>query len=254
MAHDNKELVIEHFEFAPISIIDEVIDSVNELLYQALIGLENFIYKYLNSDEEIEQGMHQVETLLENLIDHNFDLFELYTLRNIFAVPDNLEIILPHHEGLDFTLDQSKEDQIDEELELMRKKVLAAKAMNHKLKMEQSKTETRIKKMEQMKEKLEFILTTPKLHNVNPMVDTLRLVIDQLLGIKKITNNLHSEVNEEKLNQYSNIHDERETFISTMVLRQTEQVKMLMQQKEKQTINNLFSDVNNNKINNKHEE
>ncbi|CAG8821287.1 2546_t:CDS:1, partial [Dentiscutata erythropus] len=55
MAHDNKELVIEHFEFAPISIIDEVIDSVNELLYQALIGLENFIYKYLNSDEEIEQ-------------------------------------------------------------------------------------------------------------------------------------------------------------------------------------------------------
>lgn len=55
MTTDTLELIIEHFEFAPISVIDDVIDSVNELLYQALIGLENFIAKYLNFEEEIEQ-------------------------------------------------------------------------------------------------------------------------------------------------------------------------------------------------------
>ncbi|CAG8637565.1 4606_t:CDS:2 [Acaulospora colombiana] len=176
MANNDLEILIEHFEFSPISVIDDVIDSVNELMYQALIGLERFVEKKSKSDEEIDQGMHQVETLLEALIDHNFDMFELYVMRNIFAIPENLKIILPHQEGMDFTLDQSREEKVDAELELMRKKVLA------------------------------------------------------LLAIKKITGNIHSQINEEKISQYASTSDKRETFVSTMVLRQTEQVKM--QQRE----------------------
>ncbi|CAG8530541.1 1803_t:CDS:2 [Acaulospora morrowiae] len=230
MANNDSEILIEHFEFSPISVIDDVIDSVNELMYQALIGLERFVEKKSKSEEEIEQGMHQVETLLETLIDHNFDMFELYVMRNIFAIPENVKIVLPHQEGMDYTLDQSKEDQIDKELELMRKKVLAAKAMNYRLENELLKTDSRIKRMERLKEKLEFIFTAPKNHNVNPTAETIRLVVDQLLAIKKITNNLHSQVNEEKMNQYANTSDRREAFVSTMVLRQTEQVKM--QQRE----------------------
>ncbi len=34
--------------------------------------------------------MHQLETLLESTVDKTFDKFEIYTLRNILTVPDEL--------------------------------------------------------------------------------------------------------------------------------------------------------------------
>ena len=34
--------------------------------------------------------MHQLETLLEATVDKTFDKFEIYTLRNILTVPDEL--------------------------------------------------------------------------------------------------------------------------------------------------------------------
>lgn len=34
--------------------------------------------------------MHQLETLLENTIDKNFDKLEIYTLRNVLTVPEDL--------------------------------------------------------------------------------------------------------------------------------------------------------------------
>ena len=40
--------------------------------------------------EEIENGVHQLETLLEATVDKTFDKFEIYTLRNILTVPDDL--------------------------------------------------------------------------------------------------------------------------------------------------------------------
>lgn len=40
--------------------------------------------------DEIENGMHQLETLLEATVDKTFDKFEIYTLRNILTVPDEL--------------------------------------------------------------------------------------------------------------------------------------------------------------------
>ncbi|CAG8727162.1 1152_t:CDS:2, partial [Racocetra fulgida] len=121
MAQNTIETLVEHFGFTPISAIDDVINSVNDLLYTAIMGLEQFVLSELNSSEEVDQ----VETLLESLVDHHFDMFEIYALRNIFAIPDKLEIVLPHREGMDFTLDQAKEERVDQELDAMRKKVLA---------------------------------------------------------------------------------------------------------------------------------
>lgn len=40
--------------------------------------------------DEIENGVHQLETLLEATVDKAFDKFEIYTLRNILTVPDEL--------------------------------------------------------------------------------------------------------------------------------------------------------------------
>ena len=44
--------------------------------------------------------MHQLETLLEATVDKTFDKFEIYTLRNILTVPDELApwMRLSHYE------------------------------------------------------------------------------------------------------------------------------------------------------------
>ncbi|CAG8575255.1 21056_t:CDS:2, partial [Dentiscutata erythropus] len=213
MTQNTIETLVEHFGFAPISAIDDVINSVNELLYTAIMGLEQFVLSELKSSEEVDQGIHQVETLLESLVDRHFDMFEIYALRNIFAIPDKLEIVLSHREGMDFTSDQAKEEYVDQELDAMRKKV---KAMNYKLKEEISRTDKCVKKLEKWKERLSFLLTTAKHYNVSPVIDTARLVTDQLLAIKRTTVSLQSQVDGEKLKQFASISDERESFVSTM--------------------------------------
>lgn len=50
--------------------------------------------------EELEKGVHKLETLLENAVDKNFDRFELYVLRNILNVDPALVgwVRLAHHE------------------------------------------------------------------------------------------------------------------------------------------------------------
>lgn len=103
----------------PQSLIDDVINSINTLIYQAISSLESGLLstpperlgfshasngtipdtdedgnvEYPEARLEIENGLHQLETLLESTVDKAFDKFEIYVLRNIFTVPEEL---LPH--------------------------------------------------------------------------------------------------------------------------------------------------------------
>ena len=108
------------------SLIDDIINSVNELVYQGISSLENGLFstppeklgfspaahdsasgstsndgpEYPEAKQEIEEGLHKLETLLESTVDKNFDRFEIYVLRNILSVPADLAgwIRLSHYE------------------------------------------------------------------------------------------------------------------------------------------------------------
>lgn len=109
------------------SLIDDIINSINNLIYQAISSLESGLLSapperlgfahanngstipdtdedgnvvYPEAKLELENGLHQLETLLEATVDKAFDKFEIYVLRNIFTVPDDLLawIRLSHHE------------------------------------------------------------------------------------------------------------------------------------------------------------
>jgi kinetochore protein Mis12/MTW1 len=120
------ELMTEHLQYAPLTLIDDVINSANAILYQAMDAFETYLRdtlipsipsstasksKVFDLDapedseretlyKELEFGMAQVETLLENAVDRNFDAFELYVLRNVFNVPDDVDgfLRLGHHQ------------------------------------------------------------------------------------------------------------------------------------------------------------
>lgn len=113
-------LLTEHLGFAPLTLIDEVINDVNLIMYNCTDALERFLMKRRegqlqhlgkasNDDgdvvmdgnvqseadgvfpaEEIRLGAAELETLLVSHLDKNFDKFELYTLRNIFTMPRDL--------------------------------------------------------------------------------------------------------------------------------------------------------------------
>ncbi|OTB20366.1 hypothetical protein K445DRAFT_312813 [Daldinia sp. EC12] len=133
--NSDAELLTEHFGYPPISLIDDIINSVNVLAERALNSVEQGLlnappatigFKPPKSTSrnaqkqqqqqqqqqdpaeaaktEIESGTHQLETLLCASIDRNFDKFEIYVLRNIFTVrpPDVRNWIrLSHYDGLD---------------------------------------------------------------------------------------------------------------------------------------------------------
>ncbi|KAI0128380.1 Mis12 domain-containing protein [Xylariales sp. AK1849] len=129
------ELLTEHFGYPPVSLIDDIINSINILAERALNSVEQGLlhappatlgFKAPKSStnssssqatepaqdpaeqarNEIEAGTHQLETLLCATIDRNFDIFEIFVLRNNFCVnPVDLRnyIRLRHYEGLDFS-------------------------------------------------------------------------------------------------------------------------------------------------------
>ncbi|CAM1510351.1 Fc.00g006860.m01.CDS01 [Cosmosporella sp. VM-42] len=128
------ELLTEHFGYPPVSLLDDIINTVNVLADRALDSVERLLLSIppqnlgftasrpsksksskdndaetpLPPEEaaklEIENGTHQLETLLNASIDKNFDLFELYTMRNILTVRPNDQpfMRLSHYDGLDF--------------------------------------------------------------------------------------------------------------------------------------------------------
>ncbi|KAL8671762.1 MAG: hypothetical protein Q9168_003757, partial [Polycauliona sp. 1 TL-2023] len=97
------------------SLIDDIINTVNTIIYRAVEAIENGLFSippqqlgyspesdvsskdapvadpdHPEAKDEIENGVHQLETLLEATVDKTFDKFEIYTLRNILTVPDKL--------------------------------------------------------------------------------------------------------------------------------------------------------------------
>lgn len=53
-----------------------------------------------NKQYEIENGVHQLETLLESSIDKNFDIMEIFALRNMLAIPEDVKdwVKLQHYD------------------------------------------------------------------------------------------------------------------------------------------------------------
>lgn len=156
-------MLAEHFSYTPLSLVDDVINSINNLIYQAISSLEAGLLStpperlgfshasngstipdtdedgnvvYPEAKLEIENGLHQLETLLESTVDKAFDKFEIIVLRNSFRVDDDLLgwIRLKHYEGLD--LNPASNAPTPETITALRKKLQETKKLNRALKQE----------------------------------------------------------------------------------------------------------------------
>lgn len=79
-------VLAEHLGYAPMDAVDDVINAINDIMYASTEQVE----RALGGGEEVQRGTAQLESYLEHVINRNFDRFELYAFRNVFAVPNEL--------------------------------------------------------------------------------------------------------------------------------------------------------------------
>ncbi|KAH8894933.1 hypothetical protein GQ53DRAFT_70376 [Thozetella sp. PMI_491] len=200
-ANSDTELLTEHFGYPPVSLLDDIINSINILAERALNSVEQGLLNAppaslgfrehaqsktkasrsksksktkaqaapeqaqdedkpaLSFEEahrlEIENGTHQLETLLCASIDRTFDKFELYVMRNILCVGPGTRdwIRLAHYEGLDFSgvlgekgVDGGAEGDADRPtvagVHRLRRRLQASQKLNVMLHAERARNET----------------------------------------------------------------------------------------------------------------
>ncbi|KAL6695148.1 Mis12 domain-containing protein [Trichoderma pleuroticola] len=174
-SNSDYELLTEHFSYPPVSLLDDIINTVNVLADRALDSVERLLLSIppkklgfsksskqpdqnpkLSPEEaaklEIENGTHQLETLLNASIDKNFDIFELYVMQNIITVrpQDQPYMRLSHYSGLDFPDDDTAAaQQIDkpspESINALRRRLQASQKLNVVLEAEKARNEALLK-------------------------------------------------------------------------------------------------------------
>ena len=130
-------LIYEALGFSPQLLLDDIINTANNAVQDGVNGMEEFLQKWADERlartsstsgrdatmHEVEQGLVAFQTLLEHHTDIAFDFFEAWCLRNIFMIPPDLPVVLPHQEGLDLTLTVKKEQELMDEVEQLRKRL-----------------------------------------------------------------------------------------------------------------------------------
>ncbi|KAF5318496.1 hypothetical protein D9619_011034 [Psilocybe cf. subviscida] len=152
-------LLCEALGFSPQLLLDDIINIANNAVQDGVNGMEEFLNKWadermaledanpkagsrttstLNADadatiHEVEQGLVAFQTLLEYHTDIAFDFFEAWCLRNIFMIPPDLPVVLPHQAGLDLTATPEKEQALMDEVEELRKQLDAQRKLKRVL-------------------------------------------------------------------------------------------------------------------------
>ncbi|SCU80078.1 LAME_0B01530g1_1 [Lachancea meyersii CBS 8951] len=114
-------LLTEHLGYPPISLVDDIINAVNELMYKCTQAMEKYLLErnFIGGRDytgEIQVGIAKLETLWEHSVDRSFDKLELYILRNVLQIPQELmengSFRLRHHESLVLPRGLNAEDQL----------------------------------------------------------------------------------------------------------------------------------------------
>ncbi|KAF1939896.1 hypothetical protein EJ02DRAFT_380768 [Clathrospora elynae] len=175
-------LLTEHFTWPPISLIDDIINAMNEVLYRctdtfekglssadpALFGFldrcaaekrtpekdEDGLDVFPEAKLEIEEGMLKLETLMENAVDKNFDVLEIWTLRNVLCLvkqgePEEEDLAdwvrLEHYENLETP--PKDLNLTPEALYTLRRKLIETQKLNAALVAEKTRNEAQIARL-----------------------------------------------------------------------------------------------------------
>ncbi|TFK49225.1 hypothetical protein OE88DRAFT_1662651 [Heliocybe sulcata] len=129
-------LLPEILGFIPQLLLDDIVNIANNAVGHTVDAVEQFFNKEAEKreaenqvqeddgwDTEVEQGLVAYQTLLDSHVDIAFDFFEAWSLRNIFAVPADLPLVVPHQEGLNLEQPPEREAELMAEVEELRRNI-----------------------------------------------------------------------------------------------------------------------------------
>ncbi|CAK7220376.1 hypothetical protein SBRCBS47491_004168 [Sporothrix bragantina] len=240
------ELLTEHFGYPPVSLLDDIINSVNILAERALNSVEQALLRqppaslgfkpasFQKQDKnekklsqaaleaaaeeahqhEVENGTHQLETLLCASIDRNFDKFEIYAMRNILCVkPEDRDWMrLAHYEGLDLdsTAATTGDAGTDEDASIahLHRRLQASLKLGHLLDVEAQRNEVLLARLRALtsssssaaepasSKSLAFLLDRGPLTEsdaAQPLTTTTAFALSQLPALRQLSSELRQK-------------------------------------------------------------
>ena len=176
-------ILTEHLEYPPISLLDDIINNVNDIMYKCTAAMEKYLLRKNDIEghdysEEIRVGIAKLETLLEHTVDKNFDKLELYVLRNVLTIPNELiennVFLLKHQQNLNTKWISDPENQ-DKDNDLFMSKIIEFETKFTKNQL----IRDRIKQMKLLK------------NEIKKFKIFIKKNIEQLLKIESIDNSIH---------------------------------------------------------------
>jgi hypothetical protein len=188
-AEKEKALLTELMGFTPMALMDDIINTVNEVTFQAVNAVEVGINRAAPEElgfrldekeaaklrtaearqealqqkkqDEADNGVVALESLLNATIDKTFDKFEIYSLRNILTVGDEKDpdlvdyVTLDHYKNLDFAA--ATNAPTEAEVEAQRRRLEETTKLNISLKAKEAEQEEVLKQVKEVQEKLRFL-------------------------------------------------------------------------------------------------
>ncbi|WWD19491.1 hypothetical protein CI109_103952 [Kwoniella shandongensis] len=163
---ERAKLVHELVGFNPNKLCSDIAEVARNEIYTTVAGIEEWLrprIKTKNDENEVNIGLHALETLLESHVDKAFDKFTAWVLRNAFEFSPELEVVLPWHKGLDFARGEyvasqpRGQDGLDLNIDELRTKVEQARLLSQKLELAEKKLERRIEIAKQRKAEVGFV-------------------------------------------------------------------------------------------------
>lgn len=250
------EILTEHLGYPPIALIDDIINAVNSVMYKCTQAVETYLLQkdkatvvkeaskgddediimahedvVRSQENEIEMGTAKLETLLENSVDKNFDKFELYALRNILTIPNDLSdggwVRLRHYEGvqLDKKAD-ARSVELDLQINAMYKEITSQLLIKKQLLIQLKKAKKIVKLLGVYKQSLQFLSEQPRdtalspetisiLESLAPLDQTLYYLVSQtgelFDSVEKLTEVFDKSVGEGRI---KGAVDEREKYLN----------------------------------------
>ncbi|KAH6564140.1 hypothetical protein BASA50_006831 [Batrachochytrium salamandrivorans] len=185
------EVVTEHLGFASVHFIDDLIDLVNSLLYKSMSKLESFVAAELGQGIETDKGMASIETLMENCVDKRFDRFEVFGLRNVFAIQPELAMQLSAFPECDLGVTPDQEADLDADIDRLRKQLLANKYMQSQLEEEELYLDDAVAHLNVFGSQLSKLESVAMDNNVYPLSEKLVELTTKISALHSVTEQVH---------------------------------------------------------------
>ena len=132
-------LLPELLGVSPHFVVDTIVNISNNSVEHCVDAMEEYLNHWADkradrlkglsgeddwdSRREIEQGIVSFQTLLESHMDIALDCFEVWCMRNIFTIPAELPVVVPHQAGLILDQPASKEQELLADIDDLRRRI-----------------------------------------------------------------------------------------------------------------------------------